>query len=145
MATQSLLTHPKRNYLPNHALMSELPFVSSSEALSDNRAVNYWSAPAIDDYAEACMIGKEFAAHFVQYLKDNPAVVASNQLGLIVNDMDFDDTSAAKGYWVGFFSYLERLLYAQAKRMDVFADLEQLKAQHEVFMDKYLRQQDDDH
>lgn len=46
----------------------------------------------------------------------------------IVAAIDFKDETGAKGYWVGFFSHLERLIHAQAQRMDVFADVDRINA-----------------
>ena len=51
-------------------------------------------------------------------------MVGHNLVGRIATDMDFHDASARRGYWIGFFSYLERLIYAQAVQREVFADLD---------------------
>lgn len=72
-------------------------------------------------------MGAEYAAHYVQYIKNN-SWVSSNLLGNIAKDIDFQDKSGAMGYWVGFFSYLERLILAQAQRMDVFEDVDRVNA-----------------
>jgi hypothetical protein len=52
----------------------------------------------------------------------------ANLLGAIARDIDFKDTSNAAGYWVGFFSHLERIIFAQAQRMDVFGDIDRINA-----------------
>ena len=84
--------------------------------------------PAAEDYGVACDIGREYAAHYIQYLKDNPGQLPI--LNYIVSDIDFEDNSNTKGYWVGFISYLDRLLRAQARQLDVFADVDREQARY---------------
>jgi hypothetical protein len=129
MAAQSLATVPaRRDYKPEvkPASLSALPFVYRPKRGFKN--ASNWRVPPTDDYGLACEIGQEYAAHFVQYMKDNPYWVGSNTLGAIVSAIDFKDESGAKGYWVGFFSHLERLIYATAQRIDVFADVDKINA-----------------
>lgn len=129
MAAQSLATVPaRRNYKPEvkPASMSALPFVYRPKRGLKN--ASNWCVTPTDDYGLACEIGREYAAHLAQYLKDNPCLVGSNTLGHIVKDIDFSDESSANGYWVGFFSHLERLIHAAAKHMDVFADVDRVNA-----------------
>lgn len=120
----------RRDYKPESGSvpMSELPFVHRPERAPRN--ASNWHVPPTDDYGLACEIGREYAAHFVQYMKDNPRWVGSNTLGNIAAAIDFTDESGAKGYWVGFFSYLERLIHAQAQRIDVFADVDLVNADY---------------
>lgn len=129
MAAQSLATVPaRRDYKPEvkPASLSALPFVFRPKRGFKN--ASNWRVPPTDDYGLACEIGREYAAHFVQFMKDNPYWVGSNTLGAIVSAIDFKDESGAKGYWVGFFSHLERLIYATAQRIDVFADVDKINA-----------------
>jgi len=119
--TPARSTAPRR-YITT-APLSALPFMHQPR-----RGRCAWRVPGTDDYASACQRGGEFAAHFAQYLRDNPGVAGSNVLGLIASGIDFADDSGAKGYWVGFFAYLERLIHGQAQRMDVFADVAQINA-----------------
>jgi hypothetical protein len=125
MAAQSLATVPaRRDYNPEvkPTSLSALPFVFRPKRGFKN--ASNWRVPPTDDYGLACEIGREYAAHFVQFMKDNPYWVGFNRLGEIVSAIDFKDESGAKGYWVGFFSHLERLIYATAQRIDVFADVD---------------------
>ncbi len=107
-----------------------LPFVYRPEVETEDDRRCDWTVPPIDDYGAACERGRIYAAHLAQYLKENPRCVGSNVLNGIVSDMDFSDKSAAKGYWVGFFAHLERLIYGQAKQIDVFADVEWINAHY---------------
>lgn len=119
----------RRNYKPEPAYTptSELPFVFKG---TRKQVRNNWHVPPTDDYALACDIGREYAAHFAQWLKDNPGMVGSNALGRIAAEIDFSDNSNAKGYWIGFFAHLERLIHATAQRIDVFSDIDSIGAHY---------------
>ena len=115
----------RRDY---RVLNSELPFIASPYHYRNKHRVrrcgSLWHVHCIANYEQARTIGREYAAHFAQYLKDNPEVVGQNLLGRIVTDMDFHDASAKRGYRIGFFSYLEQLIYAQAVQGPVFDHLD---------------------
>ena len=115
----------RRDY---RVLNTELPFIASPIHYCIKHRVrrggSLWHVHGITDYTRACAIGREYAAHFAQFLKDNPYAVGQNLLGRIATDMDFHDGSAKRGYWIGFFSYLEHLIQAQAAQLEVFADLD---------------------
>jgi hypothetical protein len=137
MAAQLLSRLPaRRDYKPEVVPASHdaLPFINRPKRKSKRNPHTNWHVPPANDYGEACQMGEEYAAHYVQYLKDNPFWVGSNMLGLIAGDIDFKDDTAAKGYWVGFFTYLERLIHAQSTRMDVFADVDQRHAKYAEFV-----------
>ncbi|HVW66020.1 MAG TPA: hypothetical protein VHB01_13515 [Nitrosospira sp.] len=104
----------------------KLPFERSPRCIKEIGKIPfcYWYVPRIDDYGLACRIGMEYAAHFVQFLKDDPSAVPNNILGHIMRDIDFEDDSDAKGYWVGFLTELSQYLLKGTKRMDVFAELD---------------------
>ena len=112
-----------RNYLPATVLPTALPFISGPryyQKQGSPRCGKLWHVPRTSDYEHARRIGHLYAAHFTQYLKDNPTCVGGNLLGHIATDMDFHDASAKRGYWIGFFSFLEQLIYTQATQQPVF-------------------------
>jgi hypothetical protein len=113
-------------FIPDSTSFSTLPFVYRSR--DDSSHNSNWHVPPARNYAQACQRGRNYAAHFVRYLQAHGYAFGVNALGYIVKDIDFSDESTRKGYWVGFFSYLERLLHAQARNIDVFADVMQLDA-----------------
>ncbi|MBC3864342.1 hypothetical protein H8K32_19785 [Undibacterium jejuense] len=123
----SAIKAARRNYKPEikHVSFEVLPFVRKLKR-SSKKAYNNWDVKPTDDYGVACSIGTEYAAHFAQYLKDNRCMAGSNLLGHIALDIDFSDTSPAKGYWVGFFSYLENLIYEAAREIDIFSDVDEV-------------------
>jgi hypothetical protein len=128
--TPSLPSIPKRHdYKANRNKIFNpvlLPFELAPRCLEELGKIpfSHWHVPPIEDYALACRIGQEYAAHFVQSLKDDPAGVPNNILSKIVQDIDFTDKSAKTGYWVGFFTELSRYLLIGAQRIDVFKELD---------------------
>jgi hypothetical protein len=106
----------------------ELPFNFFPKRGGSYKTISHWRVPPTDDYGVGCLVGREYAAHFVQYLKDNPSSAGSNFLGLIAKDIDFADESGAKGYWVGFFSQLERIIYMGSVAVNVFDDVDDRNA-----------------
>lgn len=129
--TPSLPAIPKRckSYKANKGKIFGtilLPFVQSPTCMEDIEKIPFcnWYVPRIDDYGLACRIGQEYAAHFVQNLKDDHSVAPNNILADIVKAINFDDDSDAKGYWVGFFTELSYYLMNGAKKIDVFKELD---------------------
>ena len=90
--------------------ITALPFVS----LRPSARPNYWNVPpvveALRDYVEAEAIGRQYALQFIQWLRENPELVGMGVLGWIAADIDFQDDKR-NGYWVGFFSCIERYLF----------------------------------
>jgi hypothetical protein len=120
----------RREYKPvaNKSSFSKLPFVHRPKRGFKN--ASNWHVPPTEDYGQACKIGREYAAHFAQYLKDNPDMCGANSLGIIARDIDFENTSSAAGYWVGFFSHLERMVLAQTQRIDAYSDVDRVNAHY---------------
>jgi hypothetical protein len=118
----------RREYKPINDAWSfgELPFVYRPKRGS--KGASNWDVPLASDYGDACHIGREYAGHYLQYIKDNPQVSESNMLGAIARDIDFKDASDSTGYWVGFFSYLERILCAQVRHMNIFEDIDRVNS-----------------
>lgn len=106
--------------------MVELPFVHKTKGAP----MNSWTVPAVGCYGVACQIGEAYAAHLAQFLKDNHAVGGVHgTLAQIVRAIDFQAPSPQHGYWVGFFYYVEKLIIAAAKDMDLSSDIQQMGLQ----------------
>lgn len=80
-----------------------------------------WSPPPCADYFNACLKGREYAAHLAQFLKHNPLLAGGNTLANVARAIDYTDPSQ-HGYWVGLFSYLELLVLDGAMLRPVFED-----------------------
>ncbi|MDF2434748.1 MAG: hypothetical protein JWP44_4379 [Mucilaginibacter sp.] len=74
-------------------------------------------------YARACEAGRAHAAQFAQALKDKPYYAGAGQLAHLAARIDYTDESASKGFSVGFYSHLERLIALGAQHLDIAADL----------------------
>lgn len=83
------------------------PFIHNTGECSDS---GRWLAEDVD-YGTACAKGREYAAYLALYLNDNPSLAGSNIITQIATDMRFADDTPAKGYRVGFFSFLEMMVY----------------------------------
>jgi len=109
MATQPLRMPMRRRYqpevqpIPYHAL----PFIRGPRSL--NERPHYWHLPPASDYDTAYKMGAEFAVHLAQFLRANPDEAGSNLLGQIAKTIDYKDKHR-RGYHIGFFTHLERLL-----------------------------------
>lgn len=125
----------RRSYAPELKAVpiTALPFVRTSVGPARERG--WWVVPPVPNtargYTDAVNLGRDYAAHFAQYLKDNPDEAGANWLGVIAGSIEFSCTSAAQGYWVGFFSHLERYILATAYRVDLFADVDRVIAESE--------------
>lgn len=102
--------------------LERFPFDQSSGKCSNN---NQWLAEDVD-YATACAKGREYAANTALYLKANPSLVGSNIISQIASDMAFADDYSAKGYRVGFFSFLEMMIYEFSCDHNVSAYLDRI-------------------
>lgn len=87
-----------------------LPFVSASQ----HGRPHHWTVPSVGgpirDYVEAEAIGRQYAVQFTQWLHANPELVGMGVLGWIASDIDFQSIDRS-GYWVGFFSCIEGMLF----------------------------------
>lgn len=90
--------------------ITALPFVTQG----DQGRPHYWNVPPaganVRDHSEAEAIGRQYALHYAQWLQAYPELVGMGTLGWIAADIDFRDTERT-GYWIGFFSCIERLLF----------------------------------
>lgn len=95
------------NLDPNAFL--DLPFVIR-EGRGKNKTWSNWSVETTGDFVRDCAHGRIHAGHYMQYLLDNPGAVGAPTLGAIVSHIDFSDKSVT-GYWVGFFSAIESVMF----------------------------------
>ncbi|KMN32381.1 MULTISPECIES: hypothetical protein [unclassified Chromobacterium] len=97
--------------------LTVLPFV---RRLPQRARIHCWQVPPIQDYGEACEMGREYAAHLLRLLHGCPQHAGNGLLGLIASDIDYADASAAKGFWVGFFDCLEQAMLLASDLVDGF-------------------------
>lgn len=98
-----------------HVSFTDLPFISATRG---GRVKSHWVEPSVDSYKDGCEVGEVYAAHFVQYLRDNPYIVGTGLLSRIIGEMDFDCDVNQKGCWVGFLFFIESILCNKSCSVD---------------------------
>ena len=90
-----------------------LPFVATPE----QGRPHYWNVPPVgetlEDHCAAEGLGRRYAMQYAQWLHSYPELVGMGSLGWIASDIDFRDPARA-GYWIGFFSCIEGILFEAA-------------------------------
>lgn len=93
--------------------ITALPFVAERE----QGRPHYWAVEPVDEtprkQIEAQRVGAKYAAQYAQWLRAYPELIGMGTLGWIAADIDFHDTDRT-GYWIGFFSGIERFLFDAA-------------------------------
>lgn len=116
----------RNSYPPRPASITDLPFVADVKIGPRKSERSFWHVPPTDDYGHANQVGRQYACDFVQYLKQNPDGVGSGKLGWIVSDMaKCVDDSELKGYAVGFWAFMEHLIYIAATKYDHYGIAEE--------------------
>lgn len=111
----------RRSFPPRYAPLTDLAFVADVRIERKTRR-SFWAVPQTDDYGHANKVGRQYACDFVQFLKDSPERVGSNLLGRMAEGMaEIENDSDAKGYAVGFWSFIEILLHQAAHSTDHYA------------------------
>lgn len=133
----------RRSFPPQPASPVDLPFVADVKIGPRKKACCFWHVQPTDDHGHANDVGRQFAADYAQYLKDNPQCVGANYLGHIIDDMAKYRHTPANGYAVGFWSFLERLIYLAVSQNDPY-EIADYYAQRYAAI-KAAREQEVDH
>ncbi|WP_147290573.1 hypothetical protein [Marinomonas piezotolerans] len=104
-------------------------FRLTSTHLGVNDPASNWDVTPTDNYRLACLNGRRLAACYLLQIQSDPSLAGTGLLGHIAGDIDFQDQTATKGHWVGFFSYLEEQLYKAASICDIYLDLAKAQQQ----------------
>lgn len=110
--------------------VTELPFVKDRKVAPRRKERSFWAVERTADYVAACDKGREYAAHYLQYLKQNPDSVGL--LGRIAGAMGDADAfgvlgsrhiadDCTHGYAVGFFAFIDNVLRMAIDSADPFA------------------------
>lgn len=113
----------KRNSYPQRsAPWTDLPFVADVKISPRKKGCCFWHVPPTEDRGHASEVGRQHAADFAQYLKQNPSLVGTAMLGLIVRDMEkIEPGTGRRWYATGFWSFMEQLIHAAATQTDHYA------------------------
>lgn len=104
-----------------------LPFV---RYIPGRNHPHYWQPEETQDYEEACFLGRQYAAHLAQLLKNNQLHIGRGLLHRIARDIDYSDRSHRRGLQLGFFNYLEVLLGLAGRRLNLYRHVEAVHELH---------------
>lgn len=122
-APKALALPARRTYEPRleKATMADLPFTEGGRFGDPLKA---WAPSKVTSYGDACLLGMEYAAHWLQFVKDGESGNYVYTLERIVRDMDFADASDAKGCIIGFLAHIERVVRRAVPYIDVYQELD---------------------
>lgn len=90
---------------------TELPFVKNVKTTGRTTTRKFWHFPEISCYATANIVGAQYAADFIQYLKENPDM-AGALLHSIVKEMYLSGSDKGQncGIAVSFMGLIEKAI-----------------------------------
>jgi hypothetical protein len=105
-----------RRFPPTPAPIDDLAFVSRTRVGHD-----YWRIPSLNGYDEACHLGYQYFADFVQYLKDNPGEEAFQHLIHIARDQHLTSglVDVRHGVAISFWALVEKALFEWGRSCNV--------------------------
>ena len=131
--TAQAFTFIKRNeFNPSPCLFARLPFVADVRETPRKKSRSFWAVPQIDCYGTANVVGAQYAADWIQFLKQNPEWVGGGTTGQIAREMH--GATSADGVSVGFWSLIEAALVAGSARVDAYAIAEQTASSIRTFL-----------
>ena len=110
----------RNSFNPQPCSFTQLPFVADVKVGPRKKRRSFWVVPQVHCYAAANATGEQFAADFIQLLKQNPEWAGAGTLGRIARDMYCNGDETSNGVPVGFWSLIERVLIMGAQRIDVY-------------------------
>jgi hypothetical protein len=117
--TPNKLTIQRNTFPQRHCELTTLPFVAFVKTSSGSQKLNLWHVPTVDCYATANIIGTQYAADLIQYIKDNPDP-AGSLLGWVAKCMREAPkrSDASHGIEVGFWAIIEKALTQKGGAFD---------------------------
>ena len=91
---------------------TKLPFIKDVKLSPRRTTRKFWHVPKIDCYATANIVGTQYAADWIQYIKENPDMAGSAFMGWITKEMypPTDGKDESRGIAVGFWALIEKAL-----------------------------------
>lgn len=110
-ADTSFRLPPRQSYKPPETSPAQLPFVYYPGRKNRKAKICWWQVPPIADPYHASSLGREYAIHFSQFLRDNPTCAGSGaMINAIRRDMPLDTQLEASTLQNGFWAEIERQL-----------------------------------
>lgn len=129
-------TIQRNTFNPEPCKFIQLPFVADLKTSPRLKKRCFWVAPEVQSYAAANVIGEQFAADWIQFLKQNPIWIGAGTTGHIAKDMYCPTTTAAPGVASGFWALIEQILMVGAQHVDVYAIAEASAKRLAAYADK---------
>jgi hypothetical protein len=127
----------QRNTFPQRDCeLTKLPFVEFVKTSPGGEKLNLWCVPSVDCYATANIIGAQYAADLIQYIKDNPDP-AGSLLGWVAKCMREAPkrSDASHGIEVGFWAIIEKALTHKGGAFDHYGAAESTAQKTAHFVD----------
>lgn len=109
----SELTTIARKHFPRRSCeLTWLPFVKDVKVSPRRKTRKFWQVPEVHCYTTANIIGNQYAADWIQYIKENPGMVGSGFMGWIVKEMypPANGEDKSHGIAAGFWALIEQAL-----------------------------------
>ena len=92
--------------------LTNLPFIKDVKVSPRRTQRKFWHVPKVDCYGTANVIGAQYAADWIQYIKDNPDMVGSGFMGCFAEEMyqAAGGEDKSPGIAVGFWVLIEQAL-----------------------------------
>ena len=134
--TPSKLTIQRNTFPQRDCELTKLPFVAFVKTSPRGVKLNLWHVPSVDCYATANIIGAQYAADLIQYIKNNPDP-AGGLLGLVARDMRDAPSrgDASHGIDVGFWAIIEKALTHKGDTFDHYGAAEAMAQKTAHFVD----------
>ena len=102
-----------RNRFPRRPCpLTSLPFIDDVMVSPRRTERKFWNVPKVDCYATANVMGAQYAADLIQYIKENPDLVGSGFIGQISKEMcqAAHGEDKSHGIAIGFWALIEKAL-----------------------------------
>ena len=92
--------------------LTKLPFIKDVKVSPRRTQRKFWHVPKVDCYGTANVIGAQYAADWIQYIKENPDMVGSGLMGWFAEEMyqAAEGEDKSRGIAVGFWLLIEQAL-----------------------------------
>lgn len=99
---------------------TRLPFVADVKTAPRRLRRSFWAVPDVECTASANALGEQYAADWIQFLKQNPEWIGAATTAKIAREMYTTEANESSAIAVGFWCLIEKVLIAGAQHVDVY-------------------------
>lgn len=113
-----------KSFRPIECGLTSLPFIKDIKTSPRRTTRKFWHTPEVNDYGAANIIGAQYAADLIQYLKQNPGTCAVSLMGQMAKEMYQPAKKEDKSHGIaaGFWFVVEKALLSGANNHYSIAD-----------------------